>query len=161
MTDVERRFCSCCCWADMAAILISMVAGPLSHTSLAIGRGCQRHYPFAGGYRLRHLFLAQAEIESITEGKAAVEKGRFEQFLQEAYLLLGGISRVLASCFQSESFCPECGFLLPGIALRPLVEEFGLKKSGLLYRSWNRVFLICFVEGLCSQRGCMEFLEGR
>ena len=48
-----------------------------------------------------------------------MEKGRFEQFLQEAYLLLGGISRVLASCFQSESFCPECGFLLPGIALLP------------------------------------------
>ena len=77
-----------------------------------------------------------------------MEKGRFEQFLQEAYLLLGGISRVLASCFR-ESHCCR------------LVEKIGLKKSSLLYRSWNRVFLICFVEGLCSQRGCMEFLEGR
>ena len=70
MTDVERRFCKLLLLADMAAILISMVAGPLSHTSLAIGAAVQRHYPFAGGYRLRHLFLAQAEIESITEGKS-------------------------------------------------------------------------------------------
>ena len=62
MTDVERRFCKLLLLADMAAILISMVAGPLSHTSLAIGA--------AVGYRLRHLFLAQAEIESITEGKS-------------------------------------------------------------------------------------------
>ena len=37
MTDVERRFCKLLLLADMAAILISMVAGPLSHTSLAIG----------------------------------------------------------------------------------------------------------------------------
>ena len=37
MTDVERRFCKLLLLADMAAILNSMVAGPLSHTSLAIG----------------------------------------------------------------------------------------------------------------------------
>jgi len=43
-----------------------------------------------------------------------MEKGRFEQFLQEAYLLLGGISRVLASCFQSESFCPRVWFPASG-----------------------------------------------
>ncbi len=68
------------------------------------------------------------------------------------FWLLASSQKVFApsavSCFR-ESHCCR------------LVEEFGLKKSGLLYRSWNRVFLICFVEGLCSQRGCMQFLEGR
>ena len=37
MTDVERRFCKLLLLAVMAAIRISIVAGPVCHTSLAIG----------------------------------------------------------------------------------------------------------------------------
>ncbi len=37
MTETERRLYKLLLLADGAAILISMVAGPLSHTSIAIG----------------------------------------------------------------------------------------------------------------------------
>ena len=37
MTDVERRLYRLLLFADAAAIVISMVAGPLQHTSMAIG----------------------------------------------------------------------------------------------------------------------------
>ena len=37
MTDVERRLYRLRLFADAAAIVISMVAGPLQHTSMAIG----------------------------------------------------------------------------------------------------------------------------
>ncbi len=37
MTDIERRFYRLLLFADAAAIVISMVAGPLRHTSIAIG----------------------------------------------------------------------------------------------------------------------------
>ena len=37
MTDIERRFYRLLLFADAAAIVISMVAGPLQHTSMAIG----------------------------------------------------------------------------------------------------------------------------
>ena len=37
MTDVERRLFWLLLFADGAAIVISMVAGPLAHTSMAIG----------------------------------------------------------------------------------------------------------------------------
>ncbi len=37
MTDVEKRLYRLLLLADGLAILISMVAGPLSHTALAIG----------------------------------------------------------------------------------------------------------------------------
>ena len=37
MTDVERRLYRLLLFADAAAIVISMVAGPLQHTSRAIG----------------------------------------------------------------------------------------------------------------------------
>ncbi len=37
MTDVERRLYKLLLLADAAAIVISMVAGPLNHTSIAIG----------------------------------------------------------------------------------------------------------------------------
>ncbi len=37
MTDVERRLYRLLLFADAAAIAISMVAGPLQHTSMAIG----------------------------------------------------------------------------------------------------------------------------
>ena len=37
MTDVEKKLYKLLLVADGAAILISMVAGPLNHTSLSIG----------------------------------------------------------------------------------------------------------------------------
>ena len=37
MTDVERKFYRLLLAADAAAIIISMVAGPLQHTAMAIG----------------------------------------------------------------------------------------------------------------------------
>lgn len=37
MTDVERNFYKLLLLADAAAIIVSMVAGPLDHTSLSIG----------------------------------------------------------------------------------------------------------------------------
>lgn len=37
MSDTERRLYKFLLVADAAAIIISMVAGPLSHTSVAIG----------------------------------------------------------------------------------------------------------------------------
>ena len=37
MTDVERRLDRLLLFADAAAIVLSMVAGPLQHTSMAIG----------------------------------------------------------------------------------------------------------------------------
>lgn len=37
MTEIERRLYRLLLAADAAAIVISMVAGPLSHTSMAIG----------------------------------------------------------------------------------------------------------------------------
>ena len=37
MTDIERRFYRLLLFADAAAIVISMVAGPLRYTSIAIG----------------------------------------------------------------------------------------------------------------------------
>ena len=37
MTDVERRLYRLLLFADAAAIVISMVAGTLQHTSMAIG----------------------------------------------------------------------------------------------------------------------------
>ena len=37
MTDVARRLYRLLLFADAAAIVISMVAGPLQHTSMAIG----------------------------------------------------------------------------------------------------------------------------
>ncbi len=37
MTDVEKKLYRLLLLADAAAILISMVAGPLDHTSVAIG----------------------------------------------------------------------------------------------------------------------------
>ncbi len=37
MTDVERRLYRLLLFADGVAIVISMIAGPLSHTSMAIG----------------------------------------------------------------------------------------------------------------------------
>lgn len=37
MTDVERRLYRLLLFADGVAIVISMIAGPLSHTSKAIG----------------------------------------------------------------------------------------------------------------------------
>ena len=37
MTDVEKRLYKLLLLADVVAIVISMVAGPLGHTTLAIG----------------------------------------------------------------------------------------------------------------------------
>ncbi len=37
MSDAERRLYKFLLLADVAAILVSMVAGPLSHTGVAIG----------------------------------------------------------------------------------------------------------------------------
>ena len=37
MTEVERKFYRLLLAADAAAIIISMVAGPLQHTAMAIG----------------------------------------------------------------------------------------------------------------------------
>ena len=37
MTEVERKLFRLLLFADSAAIVISMVAGPLRHTSMAIG----------------------------------------------------------------------------------------------------------------------------
>ncbi len=37
MTETERRLYKLLLLADAAAIVVSMVAGPLSHTSIAIG----------------------------------------------------------------------------------------------------------------------------
>ena len=37
MTDVEKRLYKLLLLADAAAVIVSMVAGPLGHTTLAIG----------------------------------------------------------------------------------------------------------------------------
>ena len=37
MTDIERRLYKFLLLTDAAAIVVSMVAGPLQHTSIAIG----------------------------------------------------------------------------------------------------------------------------
>ena len=37
MTEIERRRYKCLLLSDGAAIVVSMVAGPLRHTSIAIG----------------------------------------------------------------------------------------------------------------------------
>ncbi|WP_322175090.1 hypothetical protein [Acutalibacter caecimuris] len=37
MTETERKLCKFLLFVDAAAIIVSMVAGPLRHTALAIG----------------------------------------------------------------------------------------------------------------------------